>query len=74
MSRLTLAGTLRQYSGHYDIYRSLKAFVKRQPGLRRSLNSSRIICKDGGGQAASPIPPLLLPVSSAAYVCPVESF
>jgi len=29
MSRLTLAGTPRQYSGHYDIYRSLKAFVKR---------------------------------------------
>lgn len=31
MSRLTLTGTPRQYSGHYDIYRSLKAFVKRQP-------------------------------------------
>jgi len=38
MSRLTLAGTPRQYSGHYDIYRSLKAFVKRQPGC--SLNSA----------------------------------
>jgi len=36
MSRLTLTGTPRQYSGHYDIYQSLKAFVKRQ--LHRSLN------------------------------------